>query len=185
VFARKGPNETPTAPPGVGSGLSCGIASPIPPTLSVVVLRSLGRRNQRWHFAAERCPVRPAARHPLVRPSSLVSPSPLFKIKRPPTAGRHRVVARVTAPGEFPCQSLRHGTDWRGRRKNSAPHRYRTRRTRRVTMTSKQLPGVTAIVSRRDSRDGYRPKGWREALLEILRADATNIDYLLPRHCRQ
>ena len=31
VFARKGPNETPTAPPGVGSGLSCGIASPIPP----------------------------------------------------------------------------------------------------------------------------------------------------------
>jgi hypothetical protein len=52
-------------------------------------------------------------------------------------------------------------------------------------MTSKQLHGVTVIVSSRELADPRRPKGWREALLEILRADATNIDYLLLRHCRR
>jgi hypothetical protein len=52
-------------------------------------------------------------------------------------------------------------------------------------VTSKQLQGVKAIVSRDDPRDARRPKGWREGLLEMLRSDATNIDYLVPRLCRR
>jgi hypothetical protein len=47
-------------------------------------------------------------------------------------------------------------------------------------MTYKHLLDVTAIVSRRESRDTYRPKGWRAALLEMLRTDVTNVDYLVP-----
>jgi hypothetical protein len=52
-------------------------------------------------------------------------------------------------------------------------------------MTSKQLPNGTTIIARCDTRDAYRPKGWREALLEMLRADVTNVDYFLPRLCRR
>jgi hypothetical protein len=53
-------------------------------------------------------------------------------------------------------------------------------KTRRANMTYKHLLDVTAIVSRRESRDTYRPKGWRAALLEMLRTDVTNVDYLVP-----
>ncbi len=41
-------------------------------------------------------------------------------------------------------------------------------------MTSKQLQSVTAIISRREARESYRPKGWRETILDMLRADAMN-----------
>jgi hypothetical protein len=47
-------------------------------------------------------------------------------------------------------------------------------------MTSTQLQSAIAIVARREARQAGRPKGWREALLEMLRADATNVDYLSP-----
>jgi hypothetical protein len=48
-------------------------------------------------------------------------------------------------------------------------------------MTSKQLQSLKAIILRVDPPDVRRPKGWREGLLEMLRSDATNIDYLVPR----
>jgi hypothetical protein len=47
-------------------------------------------------------------------------------------------------------------------------------------MTYKPLQNVTAIISRRDARQAYRPKGWREAIMDMLRADAMNVEYLSP-----
>jgi hypothetical protein len=40
-------------------------------------------------------------------------------------------------------------------------------------------PRATTIASRCDERAAYRARGWREGLLEILRADATNVEYLV------
>ena len=47
-------------------------------------------------------------------------------------------------------------------------------------MTSKPLQRVTAMISRREARESYRPKGWRKSLMDMLRADAMNLDYLSP-----
>jgi hypothetical protein len=53
-------------------------------------------------------------------------------------------------------------------------------------MTGKPLQSVSAILLRREAREAYRPKGWRESLLDMLRADVTNAGYLtaLPRRRR-
>jgi len=40
-------------------------------------------------------------------------------------------------------------------------------------------PRATTVASRSDARSANRPRGWREGLIEILRADATNVEYLV------
>jgi hypothetical protein len=40
-------------------------------------------------------------------------------------------------------------------------------------------PRATTVASRSDARSANRPRGWREGLLEIIRADATNVEYLV------
>ena len=40
-------------------------------------------------------------------------------------------------------------------------------------------PRATTVASCSDARSTHRPRGWREGLLEILRADATNVEYLV------
>jgi hypothetical protein len=47
-------------------------------------------------------------------------------------------------------------------------------------MSTKPLQNVAAIISRRDARQSYRRMGWREAIMDILRADAMNLEYLSP-----
>jgi hypothetical protein len=44
-------------------------------------------------------------------------------------------------------------------------------------------PRATTVASRSDARSANRPRGWREGLLEILRADATNVEYLVHWFC--
>jgi len=38
---------------------------------------------------------------------------------------------------------------------------------------------ATTNASRCDERAAYRARGWREGVLDILRADATNVEYLV------
>jgi hypothetical protein len=40
-------------------------------------------------------------------------------------------------------------------------------------------PRATTVASRSDARLASRPRGWREGLLNLIRSDATNIEYLV------
>ena len=54
------------------------------------------------------------------------------------------------------------------------------RREGRAQMTIKPLQNVAAILARRDARQAFRRTGWREAIMDMLRADAMNVEYLSP-----
>jgi hypothetical protein len=40
-------------------------------------------------------------------------------------------------------------------------------------------PRATTVASRSDARSAKRRRGWREELLNIIRSDATNVEYLM------
>ena len=54
--------------------------------------------------------------------------------------------------------------------------------TRTILPSFAALPGLAVLLrtlAKGEARDDRRPKGWEGALLDMLRHDATNIDYLV------